>query len=446
MRGLLVILIVAAPVIAAAKPSVAVAPLDGDNGNKVGNAIAKAADKDASSVTGPKETGKAMEKLDLSGELDKKQQKKLRTKLEVDVLIQGKVEEDGDEKSVELSIAGKGVKAGKIKLRFKSVTASKFKSDLKAQLAKKLSAGDAEPDEDEEDKPKKHDDEEDKPKKHADDEDRPKKRMSEDDDDNAVHKKKKHRHDDDEGGDEVVRHQVTQVAIRLNAGAGFGRRGLTYDASGVGAPPSVGTASPSARVEVEAYPGAMSTLKGVAAGLGLYGEFDKSFAVGIKVPGSMGKTAPISQQHYGIGVRYRVVFGQNAVAFGVGYEARQYVAERGGLGMGVTLDMPDAKYSAIAPNVVGRFAATPTIGIFAGGGVLLLLDAGQIATKDGFGHAKSLAFEAAGGADIALAKGYGLRVAAELNQVGLSFTNTVRGVSKATDRTIGLVATFEVLY
>ena len=189
----------------------------------------------------------------------------------------------------------------------------------------------------------------------------------------------------------------------------------------------------------------MSTLKGIAAALGIYGEYDRTIGVSITVPQSGGKSASIQQSHFAIGARYRVAFGTSTVAFGVGYAGRKYVADRGGLGMTV-LDMPDVKYTAIAPNAVARFAATPTIGVFFGATFLLLLDAGPIATNANFGFAKTLAFEGTGGADIEISKGYGLRIAAEVNQVGFTFKNTVRGVSAATDRTIGLVASFEVLY
>ena len=431
--------------IAHAKPSVAVTPLDGDKGNKVGNAVAKAAEDEASAVTGPKDTKKAMDKLDLSGTLDKKDAKKLRGKLDVQVLIQGKVEDEGRENSIELSISGKGVKTSKLKLRFKSVTAKSFKSDLQEALAKRLAPDEA--DEDEEDRPKRLSDNDDKPKKTRDEEeDKPKKRVadSDEEDGGSVRKKRKRRDDD---GEEPARHAVTQVAIRANVGAGFGRRGLTYEGGGGEAgPPPIGTAAPSARVEGEAYFGATSTLKGVAASIGVYGEYDKSFAVSIRVPGTGGKEAPINQQHYGIGVRYRVPFGMHSIAFGVGYAARKYTADRSGLPAGTMLDMPDVNYSGIAPNVVARFAATPKVGVFFGGAFLFLLKAGQITTADGFGFAKTVAFDAAGGVDIALDKNYGMRIAAELSQVGMSFRTKVRDVSAATDRTIGLVASFEVLY
>jgi hypothetical protein len=428
MRWIVVVALIVAPALAAAKPSVAVAPLEGDTGNKVGNAVAKAAEDEASSVTGPKETGKAMAKLDLSGTLGKKDAKKLRAKLEADILIQGKVDDEDDEKSVDLTVSGKGIKSSRVKLRFKKASSPKFKSELGDALAKRLSPGEPEEDADAEPEPPK-----------------PKKKKVDDEDEDRPKKKKKHRRSD-EDEEEAPRHVVTQAAIRLNAGAGYARRGLTYEGTGMAQPPSVGTAAPAGHIDGEIYPGATTSLKGAAAGIGFYGEYEMAFGVSIAVPRSGGKSAAISQSHYQVGVRYRVPFGGNTFAFGVGYAARKYTADRSGLPMGTTLDMPDVSYRGIAPNVVGRFAATPTVGVFVGAAMLFLMDAGPIATNDNFGYAKTLAFEGAGGAEIALGKGYGLRIAAELSQVGLSFKTTVRGVSSATDRTIGAVATFEVLY
>ena len=417
MRWLLALMLWIVPAFALAKPAVAVAPFDGDDGNKVANLVEKALETESSSVIGHKETGKAMDKLDLSGKLSKADKKKLRKRLEVDVIVEGKVEDD----DVELRVSGKGVKTSRFKVpRGKG---AKFRDELRDELGKRLSPD--KDDDEQEDVASPPDDEE---------EDRPKKK-----------RKKRRTSDDDESGDDTEakpRHLVTQTAIRGNVGAGFARRGLTYEASGGMRPPSVGTAAPSAYIEVEAYPTAMESLEGIAAGIGVYGEFERAFALSIDVPG--GGSAPIVQQHYAIGVRYRLAFGQSTVAAGIGYAARKYSADRSGLGEMQILDMPDVSYGAVAPNVVARFAVTPTIGVFAGGQFELLLKAGDI-TKD-FGYAKTIAFEIGGGADIAFTPRYGMRIAAEMHQVGFKFSKPQRGVSAATDRTIGLTASFEVLY
>lgn len=420
MRWLLALMLWIVPAIALAKPAVAVAPFEDDDGNKVANMVEKALDTEASSVIGHKETGKAMDKLGLSGKLGKADKKKLRKRLEVDVIVEGKVEDD----QVELRISGKGVKTSRFKVdRGKG---AKFRDELRAQLGKRLTPDKDDDDQEEVAEAPPPDEEEDRPKKKK----KKKKRSSDDD-------------EDDGGADEpAARHLVTQTAIRGNVGAGFARRGLTYGASGGMQPPSVGTAAPSAFVEVEAYPAAMESLKGAAAGIGVYAEFDRAFALSIDVPG--GGSAPIVQQRYALGVRYRLAFGQSTVAAGIGYAARKYEADRSGLGMMQILDMPDTNYGAVAPNVVARFAATSMIGIFAGAQFELLLKAGDI-TKD-YGFAKTIAFEIGGGADIAFTPRYGMRIAAEMHQVGFKFSKPQRGVSSATDRTIGLTASFEVLY
>lgn len=426
MRSLLVLIVAIVPAVAAAKPAVAVAPFEGDRGNKVSAAVEKALEREASLVVGTKATGKAMSKLKLKGKLDKGDKKKLRRRLEVDVLVEGKVE-DGE---VELRVSGKGVRTSRFKVQGKA-SSPQFRGELKDALAKRLA-------------PDKSDEEDDEPPKK-------KKRIAEEDDDEAddddddggkVRKKrKKRRRGDDDDDEPAGRHVVTQAAVRGNVGAAFARRGLTYDASGGMGPPRVGTAAPSARVELEVYPAAMDTLKGAAAGFGVYGHFDRAFLLSIDVPG--GGNAPIVQQHYAVGVRYRLAFGQSTVAFGIGYAARKYVADRSGLGMNV-LDMPDTSYAAVAPNVLARFGVTPTVGVFAGGAFELMLAAGDI-TED-YGYAKTLAFGIAAGADIAFTPRYGLKLAAELDQVGFSFSKPQRGVSAATDRTIGVTASFEVLY
>ena len=130
MRYLLALIVVIVPALAFAKPSVAVAPFEDDSGGKAASAVEKALDKEASSVIGHKETGKAMKKLRLSGALEKADKKKLRKRLEVDVLVEGKVEDD----KVELRISGKGVKTSRFR-----VDRKKLKSELPDELGKRLS-------------------------------------------------------------------------------------------------------------------------------------------------------------------------------------------------------------------------------------------------------------------------------------------------------------------
>ena len=435
VRFLLVLLLV--PSIALAKPKVAIAPFEGDEGHKVANAVAKAAGDDVE-ITSPKATGHAMASLGLSGELDKKDVKKLRGKLGVDVVVQGKVS-GKKQKTLELRVAGKGVKTATFSIKFKSAMSTKFHDDVRDELGKHLGTG-GEADEEEEDKPRRLVD---------DDGERKKKRESDDDDEaRSTHKKKRHR-DDDDDTESTPRHAVTQVAIRVNAGAGIDRRTLTYSGAGTTKPPPVGTAGATGTFEAELYPGATSTLKGFAAGIGIYAAYDKTVGVKIAVPGTK-VDAGVDQAHYAIGLRYRIPIGSSSLAFGAAYARWHYIADRSGLMMPTALDMPDVDYAAIAPGAVVRLAASDQLGVFFGADAMLMLGAGPIVEATNYGFADIIAFDVTGGVDYALGANYALRFAAEMTQFGLSFTNKgmsqARGVSSATDRIIGIAATFAVTY
>ena len=451
VRFLLVLLLV--PSLALAKPRVAIAPFEGDEGHKVANAVAEAAG-DEVEITSPKATGHAMASLGLSGELDKKDVKRLRGKLAVDVVVQGKVV-GKKQKTLELRVSGKGVKTATFSIKFKNAMSTKFHDDVRDELGKHLGAGGGEGEDDDEDKPKRLiDDDDEHKRKRASDDDEDKKhervaRSDGDDDDGAVRKKKRrHRDDDDEEG-ESKRHAVTQVAVRVNAGAGFGRRTLTYSGAGMTKPPPVGTAGASGTFEAEVYPGATSTLKGIGASIGIYAAYDKTLGVAITVPGTK-VDAGIDQAHYAIGVRYRIPIGSSSLAFGAAYARWHYIADRSGLMTPTALDMPDVDYAAIAPGAVVRIAADDKVGVFFGADAMLMLGAGPIVESTNYGFANIIAFDVTGGVDYALAANYALRFAAELTQFGLSFTNKgmsqTRGISSATDRLIGISATFAVTY
>ena len=57
-----------------------------------------------------------------------------------------------------------------------------------------------------------------------------------------------------------------------------------------------------------------------------------AMGLGIAVPGA-GVTAPIKQEHYEIGARYRIAAGQASIAFGAAYWRRSYIADRSKLMM-----------------------------------------------------------------------------------------------------------------
>jgi hypothetical protein len=494
---LLVVLLVAAPAIA--RPRVAVAPLDGDDDQKVSAIVADAAGEHAK-VTGPGRVAKALDKLSISS-LNSKGLKKLRSNLEVDVVIHGAV----SNKHLELTLSGKGKQKATLELDYKSTKA--LRKELAAKLGKKLDdvSGDAADDDDDDDdrkaeearkakeeeerkkredeereaarkkreddereaarKKREDDDDRRRKKKHGDDDDdrHGKKRVaSDDDDDRSVRKRsdddderprkrKHHRGDDDDDLDEPPRNPITQAALWLDAGGAFARRTLTYDATGTMQPPGVGTAAAAASIEGELYPGAFKSLRGGGAAIGFFGDYSYTFGLGIAVPGA-NTTAPIQDGHYSVGARYRVVFGSSSIAFGAAYWRRWYIADRKGLTMPTQLDMPDVDYTAVAPGVVARFAAAPKVGVVLEADVPLMLDAGPIAKSAGYGAADIIAFDVLAGLQIALAPHAALLLRGDFSQQGFSFAGkpgsmaATRGVTAATDRSMGLTATIGILY
>jgi hypothetical protein len=482
----------AIPAIAIAKPKVAVAPLDGDDDGKVAEVVVEAA-REHAKVIGPKQVGKAADELGLSDPNTPRALKKLRGKLEVDAVIHGKVERDGGKKRLVLSVAGKGKSGSAFEVEYKSASSKSFKKELREELGKRIAGAGEGGKEDEADDeppkknvfddsgskkkptddepPKKKSSDDDPPKKKSSDDDPPKKKKtseddepkpkrvakrsddddstrarkkSSDDDEDRPRKKKKRRHSDDED-EPPPRHPITQGALWLDLGGAGLHRTLTYSTNGGGAPPPpVGTGSFSGQFEGEVYPFAFDTVRKPESGIGLAATFGRTVGLSITVPGTTA-SAGIDEGHYSIGARYRFVFGQSSLAAGISYWRREFIADRGSL-MGQTLDMPDVDYRGIAPEVIAKFPATPTIGITAQLDVPLMLASGDITSGSKFGVASIIAFGLEGAVDVALAPHYGLRFAALFDQVKLSFQGMARGVTGATDRSMGITATFALLY
>jgi hypothetical protein len=411
-----------------AKPTLALAPIDGDRDGKVAELIEGAVEEDFK-VIGPKKVEAAMGKLDIS-QVDPKTIKKLRKKLDAEIVVYGNVDKEGKKKNLTLSISARGKRTQKFEIDYKSADAKSFKKELRGELNSRLAGAERDDSNNDDD----------------DDDAKPKREAKRDDDSGKV-RKKRDRDDDDEDRPKkkAKRHVINHAALRLSAGAVAARRTLTYDGGGSMPPPRVGTFGGAGRIDAELYPAAFGTIKGAAAGIGFAGEIEKTLGVSIDVPGTS-KSASINQMRYSVGARYRVVFGANSFAFGASYWFRQFVADRSGLGGLEQLDMPDVKYKAIAPTGVLRLAAAPNVAIYFSVEVPLLLDAGPIQNGDNYGPANVLAFDLEGGAQILVGSNYAVRLAAQFEQVGLSFSKMNRSVSGASDRLMGVTATFEVLY
>lgn len=469
---------------ALAKPKIAIAPIDGDKDDEVGEIIVSVAANYGRAID-PGRVGREMEKQSIS-KMSAKSAKKLRTKLDADVVVYGKL----SKKHLALKVAGKG--KAKIEIDFKSN--KDLKKQLKDKLGKELDAALEGPDSDEDDEDsgspfgggskdsgnkdsddkKKRDDEErrkrdeddkrekeerrareekrqreaDDKKKREDDEKRTAKRGSKRDrdddkrtskrdrDDDKRSRKRIARRDDEEFDDEArdadeedrprkkrkkqKRHPLTQAAVLFDAGPAFAHRSLTYQGGGTTPPPRVGTIAAAGEIEGELYPGSFSTLKGAAANIGLAAAYDRTFGLGIAVPKTT-VTTPIAHGFYWIGARYRFVFGASSVAVGASYWRRYYTADRSKLMMADQLDMPDVDYTALAPDVTARIAAAPNVSVFASLQIPLMLSSGPIQDPMSYGPSTILAFDVRGGLQLALGEHYAVQMGIYVDQINLKF-------------------------
>jgi hypothetical protein len=167
-----------------ARPKVAVTPFKGDKNNKVADAIAESL-AEKSKVTEPTATGKAIKALGLGNELDNDEAKKLRKKLEVDAIVQGKLDKDGKKQTLKIVVFAKGKDPVRFTVEFKT-TSVEFRDQVRDQIMKKIEAEDDKVVEDDK-----------KKKREKDDDDKKKKKKEKDDDDD---KKKKQRVAEDDGG------------------------------------------------------------------------------------------------------------------------------------------------------------------------------------------------------------------------------------------------------
>jgi hypothetical protein len=135
VRWSLLLLLVAIPRLAFAEPKVAVAPLDDDDG-KIAEIVSDVVGERAK-VTKPGRVEGAMRSMGVSV-LSTKSLKKLRAKLDVDVVIFGSVEKDGGAKRLSLTFAGSSKTKPKLELDIK--TPKQLRKDLAGKVGKRIAA------------------------------------------------------------------------------------------------------------------------------------------------------------------------------------------------------------------------------------------------------------------------------------------------------------------
>ena len=129
------LLLVAISRFAFAEPKVALAPLDDDDG-KIAEVVGDAVSERAK-LTKPGRVEGAMKSMGVSV-LSAKSLKKLRAKLDVDVVIYGSVEKDGGAKRLSLTFACNNKAKPKLELEIKST--SQLRKDLAGKLSKRIAS------------------------------------------------------------------------------------------------------------------------------------------------------------------------------------------------------------------------------------------------------------------------------------------------------------------
>jgi hypothetical protein len=480
---------VARPSPAFAKPKlkIAVAPLQGDPGDKVATAVVDALAGRDFMVVGPQEVRREMTRLGLSGELAPKSARKLAARLDVIAVVDGTVGKPGRKRSLHLEVHRRGRPTAGFTLELKSTASDGFRRGVHEGVLQRFDDGGGQEPADDDDQASTL-----AARQAADDDDAAKRSRKQADDDDDRKRKRKLAGDDtaagragprDDGGDRrrkrvasggdddepavrtrKSRKQLDDAAAprmlaRAGAGVSAAQRRLTYDTRGgfTQVPPRVITTAGAGRVEGEIYPFALANPGSGLGGLGFAGAYDKTFGLSIKIP-NQAVSAPINQSHFALGARYRFGVGEaSSIALGLDYVGRHYIADRSGL-MAAVLDAPDVDYAAVAPGIAARTPVTDTITAFGGLDGLLMLEAGPIQQTASYGPATVYGVEATGGVDIAIGKQIGLRVAVEYSQINFSFSNkgvmavgrdndpASQDVMGAVDRSIGLAATLGLVY
>jgi hypothetical protein len=385
-------------------------------------------------------------------------------------------DDDGEKPKDKVADKSKAKAKDKDKDKDKAADRDKDDDDKPKAKDKKKKASD-----DDDDKPKdkvadKSDkaDKADKADKDNDDGDKPKAKAKNDGDKDAADddapkakKKRTARADDDEdtgvrakvdvGGGSGRTRDASRDAARVDVGPSFANRSLSFVSRASPQAPTNydNSVVPGARVDGELYPLAFSSPKSIAAGLGVAGYFDQTFGLSLQSSSAPGMKFAVTQRHFAVGLRLRLLFGDKptspGLTVGADYGARIFSVAR----MGAAIDLPDTDYTYVAPGAAFRFPFTPTIAFTLGGRALLFQGAGNITTAAEYGRARVTGLDGTAGIEFVVAKFLVVRAAGEFTQIGFAFTgagektldsNGNALVGGATDRYLGGVVTLGGIY
>jgi len=477
--------------VALAKPKVVLLAFTGDPKEEARRVVAAVLADDVK-IAKRKDVRRALDKLELDPEdLTVKGMKTLAAELEVDAVIQGSLSKKEPNRVLHFQLVVHGKKVPGFTIEFGSLKSSNFKDKLREKLLAKLAGRDNKKSEEETgadktdaeslvpmagkskkagngsaDKDKATGTEEGEDGKGV---KRGAGEAAEEEGSTKSDKDKKRGEDRDAEtkSDEekpAVPRSANRAAIRVDLGASAHKRSLSFSSRSFAEAPKNYSNSivPGVRVEVQAYPLALSNSDSILAGLGLGGFFDQTLLLKVPAEGAGGIKVPVTERRFAIGPRFRYFFGSKptspSVTAVINYGRRSFVLDRSKLTTDNTLDVPDVEYTGGDLGVEARIPLGQRLAAVVGGSVVLLTSAGPIEKADQYGQAKVTAGQAMAGLDIAITGRFAVRLIAEFAQYGFTFKGTgmlsnardgdpsTPDVGGATDRYLSGAATFAIHY
>lgn len=479
--AILVVLGAGLSTVAEAKPKVALVEFEDDTAGEMQDLVAEALEGDFKVITS-RAVAKTIDKLGYDAtDLSEKQLRKIAKELEAGAVIRGDLnkKKKSGHKVLHVMLFVNGKKVRGFRIEFVSAKSQKVKDALKEKLAEKL-ASVAETDgggEEEDKKPPKN-----PPKETGDDDGEDDKKPPKDKDggDDEDPDKKVRRGDGDEDEDEEPTdgeerggdgpgvaenpHTINRAAVRVDIGVSLSKRQLAFNSRGFEEAPRgyQNDPVPGARVEADIYPLAFGNPNGIAAGIGVGGEFDQTLSLNLQSTVQPGTKFPVKQNHWSVGARLRFVFGKKATSPSItlkgGLGARQFVVDRSRLEENKIIDLPDVGYKGFVGGADLRFPVARPVAVFAGGNGIFVTTTGAIQTASQYGQAKVTGVDVRAGVDIAIGRRMAIKAFAEFTQMGFAFTGTgqmsnnrdgdpgTTDVFGAADRYLGGSLLFGVLY
>jgi len=474
--AILVVLGTGLATVADAKPKVALVEFEDDTAGEMQDLVAEALEGDFKVITS-RAVAKTIDKLGYDAtDLSEKQLKKIAKELEAGAVIRGDLnkKKKSGHKVLHVMLFVNGKKVRGFRIEFVSAKSQKVKDALKEKLSEKL-ASVAESGGDDEDKPPKNP---------------PKEKDGEDGEENEDKKPPKEKDGDDEDPDRKVRgggddddeepseereggdgpgvaenpHTINRAAVRVDLGVSLSKRQLAFTSRSFEQAPRgyQNDPVPGARVEADIYPLAFGNPNGIAAGIGVGGEFDQTLSLNLQSTVQPGTKFPVKQSHWSVGARLRFVIGKKATSPSItlkgGFGSRQFVVDRSRLEENKIIDLPDVGYKGFVGGADLRFPVGGPVALFAGGNGIFVTTTGAIQTAAQYGQAKVTGVDAHAGVDIAIGRRMAIKAFGEFTQMGFAFSGkgqmsnnrdgdpSTKDVGGAADRYVGGSLLFGVLY